>query len=75
MEVGREKCTVFAIDLADQVLDFLLQGLVGLEIVSAQGRHLQKHRFTDESRVSFEESVKGMQFLRYSFYAIQAIDA
>lgn len=66
---------MFAIDLADQVLDLLFQILVRLKVISARNRHLQKHRFTDEIWTFFEESVKGVQFLRYPFDAVQAIDA
>ena len=73
-EVGRRKRTVLPIDLANQVLYLLSQVLVGLEVVSARDCHLQKHYLANEAWVPFEESVKGMQFLRYSFDAVQAID-
>ena len=57
------------------MLDLLLQILVRLEIVSARNRHLQQHRFTDEIWAALEESVEGVQFLRYPFNAVQAVDA
>lgn len=57
------------------MLDLLLQILVRLEIVSAGDRHLQKHRLANKIWVSFEESIKGVQLLRYSFDAVQAIDS
>ena len=45
-----------------------------LEIVSAWDCHLDKNCLADPFWVPFKESIKGVQFLRYAFDTIQAVD-
>lgn len=68
------KHTVFAVDLADQLLNIHSELLVDLEVGTAWNCHLHQDDFPDPIWVSLEEGIKGMKFLRYSFDVVQAVN-